>query len=337
MADLRKLEGEAAELAAKGNLIRAIAVCRTILELDPLHARTQAVLAGLYARRKLAEGRRVVPRVPIFSDLSREAFVALADGMVLRRVRRGEAILSEGDRGSSIFVVASGRFAVSKRNELGEAAVVAHLGEADYFGEMALISGAPRAATVTAEEPGEVLEFPAEVLGALAASYPHVTASLRRFYRRRLLANAMAISPVFRPFAKEDRKRVMERFRSRRVSPGEVIVREGSPSDGLYVILDGAVDVVKRRTGAEVVVAQLREGDLFGETSCLRKTPASASVTVRRGGTLLRLPRAAFDELIATYPRILELVSELSDERAESLDAILSGHAQWADGGLVLT
>jgi CRP-like cAMP-binding protein len=70
--------------------------------------------------------------------------------------------------------------------------------------------------------------------------------------------------------------------------------------------------------------------------SCLRKAPASARVVVRRRGTLLRLPRRDFDELVVTHPQILELVATLSEERAEHLDAILTGHAQWTDEGLVL-
>jgi CRP-like cAMP-binding protein len=233
-------------------------------------------------------------------------------------------------------VVASGRFAVSKRDGAGEAVVLAHLGEGDFFGEMALLTGAPRAATVSAEGPAEVLELPAALLRAVAGKHPHLADSLRRFYRQRLLANAMAVSPIFRPFGRTERKAVIERFRSRDVAAGEVIIREGERSDGLYVILDGLVDVTKRREGREVLAGQLREGDLFGEVSCLRKTAATATVTARRAGSLLRLPRADFDALVMTYPQILELVSTLSDERLEGLDAILSGHAEYTEDGLVL-
>ncbi len=457
LADVLRRTGEMAEAidvyrgvaeryANDGLLIKAIAICKTILELDPSHGETQQTLADLYARRSAVEGRPqpaagirggiprpspemepepvvaipldpapeepfapagpsdaetpfaqivnaageavgagieadvvldlepeplddleivtepveaapqapsatppapepvaegepaelVLPAVPIFSDLSRDAFIALTTDMVLHRVGKGEKVISEGETGASFYVVAGGRFAVSKRDERGEDVALAYLGEGDFFGEMALISGAPRAATVTADEPGEVLEFRADVLLALASRYPHLAKSLRRFYRQRLLANAMAMSPIFRPFSKDVRKLVMERFRSREVAPGDVVVREGTRSDGLYVILDGAVDVVKRKIGTEVTVAQLREGDLFGEMSCLLKTPASATILVSRGGTLLRLPRAAFDEVVASYPQILELVAELSEERAENLDAILSGHAQWTEEGLVL-
>jgi CRP-like cAMP-binding protein len=421
--------GDVAERFARdGLLIKAIAICKTILEVDPRHEATQRTLAALYGRRAQAEGipppvraapgaptapaplavpatselppelepeprvelplppaaapatetpfARIVtaagqavaqgvedelaveidvadgallageaaaaapvealPRVPLFSDLGQEAFVALAHGLSLRRFDDGQPIVEEGETGTAFYVVATGRVAVSRRDEAGEPVVLAHLGEGEFFGEMALLSGAPRAATVAAEGPVEVLELPADVLQALAGRHPHVAGSLRRFYRQRLLANAMAVSPVFRPFGREERKRLVERFRARDVAAGEVILREGEPSDGLYVILDGAVDVTKRKDGTTAPVGRLHEGDLFGEVSCLRKTPATATVTARRAGTVLRLPRADFDALVSAYPQILELLSTLGEERLEAQDAILSGHAAWAEEGLVL-
>ncbi|MGB8931702.1 MAG: cyclic nucleotide-binding domain-containing protein, partial [Anaeromyxobacteraceae bacterium] len=278
-----------------------------------------------------------LPTIPIFSDLGRDAFMALMQGMVLHRVGQGEPVLREGESGDSFFVVASGRFTVSKRDEAGETILLARLGEGDFFGEMALLSGAPRAATVTADAPSEVLEFRPDVLVALAGRHPQLAQSIRRFYRQRLLANALATSAVFRPFPSGDRKIIMSKFVARETRAGERIIHEGEPSDGLYVILEGAVDVLKRQMGKDVLVSQLREGDLFGEMSCLRKIPATASIVVRRAGTLLRLPRKTFDELVVSYPQILEMVSELSSERTENLDAILSGHAEWAEDGLVLT
>ena len=410
---------EAADRFARdGLLVKAIALSKTILELDPGHLETQASLADLYARRAgppsggtkagpvraappapaepaqgedrsvaipLGPGPRAspdaatpleriaaaanaavragvedevlvelepyeeppdvpaapppalhLPRVPIFSDLSRDAFLGLAQGMVLHRISPGDAVIREGDTGASFFVVAAGRLAVSRRDDRGEEVVLAHLGEGDFFGEMALLTGAPRSATVRAEEPAEVLELRADLLLALAGRHPHLAGSLRRFYRQRLLANAMALSPVFRPFPEAERKLIMSRFRSREVAPGDLVIREGEPSDGLYVVLGGEVAVVKRKGPTEVEVGRLREGDLFGETSCLRKSPATATVRALRRGTLLRLPRSEFDELVVTYPQILELVADLSEERVESLDAILSGHARWTEDGLVL-
>jgi CRP-like cAMP-binding protein len=271
--------------------------------------------------------------IPLFSQLTRDEFMAvLKSGMEVHAYSPGMAIVTEGEPGAGMFAIVQGQVAV-----LHDERKVAQMSEGDFFGEMALLSGAARSATITAEEPSEVLEFRAEVLLEIAGHHPHVAQSLRKFYRQRLLANALAVSPIFRPFQKAERKHLMEKFRAREVVEGEPVIREGDPSDGLYVVLEGAVDVVKRKDGQELVVGHLREGDLFGEMSCLRKAPASASVVVRRAGTLLRLPRKEFDDLVVSYPQILELVATLSEERAENLDAILSGHAEWTDDGLVLT
>lgn len=277
-----------------------------------------------------------LPAFPIFSDLTPEAFLALVRAMTLRRVAAGEVVISEGGADASFYVVASGRLAVSKRDDGGGEVVVARLGEGDFFGEMALLSGAPRTATVTAEEAAELLEFPAEALLGVARAHPQLAASLRRFYRRRLLANALATSPIFRPFPSEERARIVERFRGREIRDGDKVIREGDPSGGLYVVLDGALDVVKRKGAAEVVVGRLHAGDVFGEISCLRKVPATASVVSRRAGAILELPRSAFDELVIAYPQILELVASLSEERSDSLDAILADRARWTEDGLVL-
>jgi CRP-like cAMP-binding protein len=319
-------------------LARAGGADPELVELAPTPAprTTPPPAAARAAPPPRAATARPLPRVALFSDLGPEAFVALAEGVVLHRHVAGERVLREGETGTSFYVVASGRFAVSKRDEGGEPVVLAHLGEGDFFGEMALLSGAPRAATVTAEGPGEVLEVPTAVLQSIAARHPHLAGSLGKFYRQRLLANALAVSPIFRPFGRGERKLIMERFRAREVAAGEVVVREGERSDGLYVILEGAVDVTKRRGGTVVLAGRLAEGDLFGEVSCLRKTAATATVTARRGGTFLRLPRADFDELVMRYPQILELVSTLSEERLEALDAIMTGAAEFTEDGLVL-
>ncbi len=278
-----------------------------------------------------------LPHIPIVSDLTPAAFVELTREMTLLRVAAGEPVIEEGDAGDSFYVVASGNFRVLKQDEAGQPVRLARLADGAFFGEMALLSGAPRSASVVAEEEAQVLEIRASVLTELCRHHPHVADSLRRFYRQRLLANAMLTSPLFRPFGKEERQQIMERFRTREVKTGDRLIEEGKPSDGLYVLLSGFLDVVKRTAKGEVLAGRLAAGDVFGEMSCLSKGPASATVAARRSGIVLRLPRSDFDEIVLTYPQILELVSELSDERAQNLDAILHGKAEFTEDGLVLT
>lgn len=277
-----------------------------------------------------------LPHVPLFSELSREAFVALTERVELRYPRKNEAILNQGETGNTFFVLVWGQVRVERKDETGATTVLAHLGEGAFFGEMALLSGAPRIASVIAEEDTELLEIQAEVLHRLCLDHPQVAEALKHFYRQRLLANLIATSPLFRLFGKQECRDIMERFYARPMHLGEQIIQEGHPSDGLYVILSGTMDVKKRKEDREVLAGQLTEGDVFGEMSCLSGGPASATIKVRRPGILLRLPRQDFDVLVSTHPQVRDLCSQLSDERALSLEAILDGHAEFTEDGLVL-
>ncbi|WP_232537746.1 cyclic nucleotide-binding domain-containing protein [Cystobacter fuscus] len=268
-------------------------------------------------------GERALPEIPLFSDLPREAFIALFERCPLRRFPEGARIIEQGSRGNAFYVICAGRVRIVRESD-GTTRELAVLGEGAFFGEMALLSGAPRSASVVgAAEETQVLEISAPVLGELARLNPQVARALRRFCRQRLLSQVVNTSALFQPFGRKDRRELVERFRAREVRRGEVLIHEGQMVDGLYVVLSGEVAVSK---GGQPL-AHLREGELFGEMSLLNKTPATATVTAVRNASLLRLPREDFDTLILTHPQVLVLVSELTEARQRSNEVRLGGSA----------
>ena len=106
----------------------------------------------------------------------------------------------------------------------------------------------------------------------------------------------------------------MARFRARDVQRGEVLVKQGQPSDGLYVVLSGEVEV--EANGKRI--AGLKEGQVFGEMSLMTRSAASATVKAARRTSLLRLPKQDFDELILSHPQVLEHIATLIDERKKA-------------------
>ena len=272
---------------------------------------------------------KVPPRkVPLFDDLPQAAFVALVNRLRYQRHSPGELIIREGDPGRSFFIIVEGRVRIYKIGPDLKEITLAHLGEGAFFGEMALLSGAPRTANVAAEEETGILEVTDTVLRELAAKHPQVVHSLKNFYRQRLLNNVMAISPLFKDFDPSERKSIVEKFRMRQAAPGEVLIEEGAGSDGLYVVLHGTVQVVAK----DIEIARLKEGEIFGEMSLLTREPASATVRADGNAILLRLPRENFQELVVTHPQILALVSELTEQRRSTIDAILQGQGEGHDG-----
>jgi CRP-like cAMP-binding protein len=93
----------------------------------------------------------------LFAGLDEETLGRLAERSTLRRYRRGQVIFAQGDPGDSLFVVASGRVKVMVGSAEGEEMVLATLGPHETFGELALVDGGERSATVEVIEATDLL------------------------------------------------------------------------------------------------------------------------------------------------------------------------------------
>ena len=109
--------------------------------------------AGTSARasREPSMGRRgvsLLSTVPLFSTLSRRQLRRVADNAEEVRYAQGRAIVRQGARGDAFFVIAEGEAKVVRGNRS-----IGRLGPGDFFGEMALLDGRPRSASVVALTP----------------------------------------------------------------------------------------------------------------------------------------------------------------------------------------
>ena len=288
-----------------------------------------------------------LPPIPLFSELRAEAFGAILQALKLRRTRPGEVVIAEGEPGHSFFVVARGEVQVTKklahnvdsRSLDGQETVLATLHEGAIFGEMALVSAAPRSATVRAAVDTDLLEFDREALAAAARDVATLAVALDKFTRERLLQNLLHTSPLFRPLDRKQRLDLVRRFTAHDVAPGVEIIGEGQPGRGLFLLLAGEVDVSKRDGQSKILLASLKAGDVFGEISLLSDDPATATVTAARQSTVLFLGKDIFQRLSAAFPEIREYVSQLGEERAMDTRLLLetgSDPEELTDDDLVL-
>ena len=97
--------------------------------------------------------------VPLFADLSREELAKLAEMAHTRRLRAREELCHKGDPGSQIYIVVSGRLKATTPSAEGKEMTFSIMGPGEVLGEMALLDGGPRSATVEALEACELLSI----------------------------------------------------------------------------------------------------------------------------------------------------------------------------------
>ncbi len=128
---------------------------------------------------------RPVVETPLFKDFSQQELVALICGLRLVTLEPGEIVMSAGEPGDSLFVLASGVVRAYTRTPEGRHVQVRLMTDGDFFGEISVLTGKRRTATITAATPCDLLELDRPTLDAIAGSHPRVREVLQEFYSQR--------------------------------------------------------------------------------------------------------------------------------------------------------
>jgi putative ABC transport system ATP-binding protein len=265
------------------------------LALDPpnykLRTRMEPVPAPSGCNVKISEFRTIAPCGPrterteqiamMLPTLDHKVLADVASQVVVRPYPAGTVIIRQGDAADRFFIIQDGEVDVEISAAGGTAPrVVNHLGRGDYFGEIGLLTGSTRNATVRTTRETQVMELDRDGFMTMISTSDLTSQELSRVMRQRVIANGFALA--LPSLDARQAASLAERFQHRHYDAGQAIVRQGEPSDAFYVLTRGACEVVCRTpSGGDAVIGQLAQGDFFGETGLLRGVPETA--TVRAG------------------------------------------------------
>jgi hypothetical protein len=122
---------------------------------------------------------------PLFRDFSVDEMVAVIHGLKLLSFERGEVILREGQPGGSLYMLTAGRVRAFKKDPAGRQSPLGDLKEGAFFGEMSILTGQPRMASVVALSRCELLELDRPTLDGITKTHPHVWDVLKEFAEKR--------------------------------------------------------------------------------------------------------------------------------------------------------
>jgi Fe-S-cluster-containing hydrogenase component 2/thioredoxin reductase len=203
-----------------------------------------------------------------------------------RVIREGEVIYEAGEFGTSFFTIAYGEVTLQTEDPVARTSQL-RLGE--FFGEMSLLSGRPRAERAIAGPGCILMETPRRTMIKLMNSNEAVRAGIDWIFVVRELQRHFAPQATAREL-----RDIAGQVTVRNCKAGEPIFAEGEPGASLFIVRSGGVTLSRRRAGQDLLVAQVPAGELVGEMSLMGDSQRRESARATVASVLIEVGRAEF-------------------------------------------
>jgi CRP-like cAMP-binding protein/thioredoxin reductase len=234
--------------------------------------------------------------IPLFGEMtSLQLREFMLDSKVLT-TKKDETIFAQGDYTSTFFTILEGEVkveAVSTANKAGVTTRKLTLKRGQFFGEMGLLSGRRRSATVKAGENCVLIETPRRSMLKLISSVASVKRQIDETSVRTVVRTHVA------PWIPEsDLKEMVADATIKDFAAGEILFKEGDEPDGLHVIRSGSVAIMRKIGGKDVVLAYAAAGNYVGEMALLSNARRTATVRAAVKTQTVMLKGKTFNDVL---------------------------------------
>ena len=314
---LHPILGASAYVLAGCLVAAAALLARALFMHWVLRRRLARPLRSDSSRKALAaalkgEPAEILRQVALFQGLSDDDMTALAVTVRLLEVAGGKDVFQEDDPADAFFVILEGELEVIKRRAKpsGRADTIGRLGPGDAFGEIALLDGTTRTATVRTTRPCQLLRLMKDDFDRL------VVRNVGAARVRELLQNTAFLGRLvfLAGWSFADLLRYAQKCGTVRFDAGFKVLTKGATNNWFYLIFDGAFEA---RDGKKVL-RRMQPGDYFGEISLLEHGEATADVYAVEESRCLTMTRTDFQQFFSRDFRIGLRMEELAARRLGS-------------------
>merc|ERR1712168_1589743 len=247
--------------------------------------------------KTMASLSKAIAKNVLFSHLDENERSDIFDAMFPVSAIPGEVIIQQGDEGDNFYIIDTGEVEVYVNGEK-----VLTIGEGASFGELALIYGTPRAATVKASTSSDV-----KLWGIDRDSYRRILMG-STIRKRKMYEEFLSKVSILENLDKWERLTVADALEATSFEDGEAVVKQGEPGDDFFIIVDGSARVTQYRKEGEASqeVGLLGPSDYFGEIALMLDRPRAATVTAVGLLKCVKLDRARFERVLGPCSDILK-------------------------------
>lgn len=275
----------------------------------------------------------------LFNALDSATLADVAAELEVVQLLAGATLFQQGEPGDAMYLIRSGTLRVSARGPAGEDLVLDVLDPGASVGEMALLTGQPRTATVSAIVDSELVKFSRPAFDRLAAQRPEVMTAWARTiiprWQRAQLADVL--TNLFGKLDGVALHDLQAALQWRHLASGEVLFNQGEPGDAMYIVVNGRLRFVAQTPdGVERVVDEVGRGESVGEFALLTGEPRTATVYATRDTDVVKLDQATFESLQARYPHVMRQIAKSIVQRTQrTIAAANTTHRRAATFALV--
>jgi cAMP-dependent protein kinase regulator len=230
----------------------------------------------------------------LFRGLDEAEITMLFNAFEPEEFNENTVIFEKGDEGDRFYLIESGRCQIILTDEDGTEKGSVFVGDGDTFGELGVMYGTPRAATVVAVLQSKMWWIDRDTYRGLLL--------VQTMKKRERFTNFLKSLDIFTSIDDYERTRIADVLESMEVKAGTIIVREGEPGDTFYMIEEGRVEVSSQAKG---VLTYLGTGKYFGELALLFDKPRAATVKATTDVKMCVLGRANFVNYLGPFENIL--------------------------------
>ncbi len=258
-------------------------------------------------------------RVPLFVTLDDVDLETIAQTLDTEHFAAGDVLMREGDPGDKFYIIERGQVTFWQMNEFGESVRVSAKGAGQFFGEVALVSLAPRNATVRAETPLAVLTLTKSKFDELVRDLVPRNDRDLDIVRRSWLLRSM---PIFDELESHELDWLAANMSRETIEKGKVLFREGDPGDRFYIVESGELIISTKKDDDSLEISRCKSGEYLGEIALLQNTPRTATITAAEDSMLLSLNGEDFLDLVSGYSSLGKSVSQTSTRRLSYLEKL---------------
>ncbi len=252
--------------------------------------------AQLPGRRSVEEWLEIIGKnVVIFEELSPLQLRELMLDSTLRYFQPGEVVFTKNEPGSSMFAIAEGSVAVQVRED--NPSITVPIEQGSIFGEVGLISGRRRGATIRATEPLVTVELSRNAALKLIATVPSAGRAVNRISIERQFLQMFGSG-----LTREEVADIIDAGEVMDIRAGQTVVEEGAEDKDIFIIRRGSMIVEKNIGGHPVFLSYLPAGSYFGEMAVIDGSKRTATVKAAIKSEVVRFPGEKFLALLDAKP-----------------------------------